>query len=601
MTPDRVDARASPLHEDAVSELPSWLDDAAAIAGIAAAPLAALRGKVREHAFNLVVAGEFKRGKSTVINALLGAEVLPTAVVPLTSVVTLLVHADTPGVSVEFDSGERRGVALDALPDYVTERGNPNNAKAVHAVTVAWPAPWLAGGIRLVDTPGIGSVHQHNTEVTRRYLPEADAVVFVASVDQPLSRNEVDFLADIRRHAGKTFCLLNKIDHLSDAELVESTAFAAQALREALGDEVPVFPLSARLALRARLTDDPDLLARSRLPEFDAALRGFLANESGAVWVRSVRQQLLQLLDEARLSAELELGALAAPLAALDARLAAFAERQAQTLHARRDFDALLDRDGKALVSREVEPSIDAFRERLVARLDASLERWAAELQAQGSAALQAGLEARTLDELRAAFDAFRTELEGRVGPAFEALCARFSERIQKVVEELASFSAGLFDIPYAAGGGAPPWHARARFSYRFWDMPPSLLLMRNTLVRWLPGAIGHPILLRDAKRRAKALVSTQAARLSYDFEERIRADTRDFRREMNERVDATLAGLEAAMRKGRAVRERGEDDARARRAELASVLAAIQALRDRVLQDPWSRAGADRARRGSV
>jgi GTPase SAR1 family protein len=569
--------------EETLSALPALLDEAAAIPGMAAQPLALLRGKVRAHAFNLVVCGEFKRGKSSLINALLGAEVLPTAVVPLTSVVTLLSHAASRSVDVVFDSGEQRTVTPDGLPDYVTERGNPGNAKGVREVAVAWPAPWLAGGVRLVDTPGIGSVHQHNTELTRQYLPEADAVIFVASVDQPLSRNELDFLAEIRAHAGKVFCLLNKIDHLTEAELAESTAFATQALREVLGEDIPVFPVSARLALQGRLTNDATLLERSRLPAFDAVLRSFLAHDRGAVWVRSIVQHLRRLLDEVSRSAQFELAALSTPLELLDTKLAAFAVKKAETLQARSDFDALLDADGKKLVRERIGPAIEAFRQRLLPRLNALLKVGYAELRPRGSAALQAGLEARLVDEVRLAFDGWRIEQDALLRAAFDPLCSRYSGRVRQIVDDLLTFSAGLFDIPVAVGATDSPWRMPTGFSYKFWDMPPSLLLIRNALVLALPGVVGHPIILRDAQRRAADLVSTQAGRLSYDFEERIKRNLSDFRREMAEQVAATIGEIEAAIDKGKALREQGENSMRRRQGELAALLEAAQAVRHRV------------------
>jgi len=502
-------------------------------------------------------------------------------------VVTLLAHAESPAVDVLFDSGDRLTVTIDRLPDYVTERGNPGNAKGVREVAVAWPAPWLAGGIRLVDTPGIGSVHQHNTNVTRAYLPEADAVIFVASVDQPLSRNELDFLAEIRAHAGKVFCLLNKIDHLTDAELAESTAFATQVLREALGEDVPVFPMSARLALQGRLSQDAALLERSRLPNFDAALRRFLTHDRGAVWVSSIVQHLRRLLDEASRSAQFELAALSTPLDLLDSKLAAFAVKKAETLQARSDFEALLDADGRKLVREHIDPQIDAFRKRLLASLNALLKTWYAELRPQGSAALQAGLEARLVDEIRLAFDAWRLEQDTSLRAAFDPLCDRYAARVRQIVDGLLSFSAGLFDIPVAGSADDSPWRMPAGFSYKFWDMPPSLLLMRNALVLALPGAVGHPILLRDAQRRAADLVSVQAGRLSYDFEQRVKANLRDFRDELEGRVEATIAGIEAAIDKGKALRLQGEHLLHERNATLAAALARAQDLRDRV--DRWA------------
>ena len=561
------------------------LEEAAGLPGIAVGPLTALRRKIEEHAFNLVVAGEFKRGKSTVINALLGADVLPTAVVPLTSVVTLLRHAASPGVRVEFDTGAVLEVGLDALAGYVTERGNPGNSKGVREVVVDYPARWLEGGIRLVDTPGIGSAYQHNTEVARRYLPEADAVIFVASVDQPMSRNELDFLEGIRQHAGKVFCLLNKIDHLSEVEVQESVAFASGVLRDALGETVPVFPLSARLALQSCLAGEPGLLERSRMPLFDEALRRFLTEERGAVWHHSVCQHFLRLIDEARLSAELELRALAAPLALLEANLAAFATKKAESVQMRSDCEALLEVESRKLVKERVEPDLDAFKASLLPGFERLLDEGYAELCPKGSAALQAGLEERLIREVRRAFDDWRAQEDAAVSAAFDQLCRRLWQRTEDMVQDLLRFSAALFAIPFAASGAESLWRNRSTFRYRFWSEPPSLVLMRNAVVLAIPGMMGHPLILRAARQRANELAEMQAGRLRHDFEERIKANMRDFRRDMLERVEAVITGIEGAIEKGRALRVQGQDGSRARSSQTGTALARLEALRRRVEQ----------------
>ena len=552
----------------APATLADLVEAAAAIPGIPQEPLTNLREKQALHAFNLVVAGEFKRGKSTVINALLAADLLPTGVVPLTSVVTRLEYGEAPSVTVIFEHGETRAVPLEVLPDYVTERANPNNAKGVREVAVTYPADWLKGGIRLVDTPGIGSLHRHNTDVTYRYLPEADAVILVASVDQPMSQAELDFLADIRRYAGKVFYLLNKIDTLTEAELAESVAFAGGALREVLGDHARIFPVSARLARQGRL-------AESRLPEFDAALRRFLLEESGEVWADSLRRNLLRLLAEARFANELELKALTAPLDELETKVRAFAARKRETLQARSDVGVLLEADGRSLVKDRIEPDLEAFKRSLLPRLRMVMDTWYGELRSLGAGALQDGLERRLIEEVGASYETWRAEEDAAVGAACETLCERFWRRIQDTVDELLRYSAELFAIPFAAVAASSLWRTRSGFYYKFWDEPPALMTLTSGLMRLLPGFIGHPLLLRQARRRAADLVDMQAGRLRHDFEERIKQSVRDFRREMLDRIEVTIAGIETAIDKGRALRQRGEDETAVRQRELSEALEA--------------------------
>lgn len=171
-SPPSQDLQSDPRY----AALSQCLQEAAALDVADAHALRQLRVRFAEGAFNLVVAGQFKRGKSSVINALLDHSLLPVGAVPLTSVVTILCHGATPAATVHFLDGKARAVPTGQLADYVTERGNPGNAKGVREVIVAFPSEWLAGGTRLVDTPGIGSVDQHNTDVALRYLPQVDAV-----------------------------------------------------------------------------------------------------------------------------------------------------------------------------------------------------------------------------------------------------------------------------------------------------------------------------------------------------------------------------------------------------------------------------------------
>ncbi len=98
---------------------------------------------MHSYAFNLVILGEFKRGKSTLVNALLGANVLPTGVIPLTSITTVILYGENPQISVLFQDGRREEMELSQLEKYVTERGNPKNKFAVELVEVHFPSPLL--------------------------------------------------------------------------------------------------------------------------------------------------------------------------------------------------------------------------------------------------------------------------------------------------------------------------------------------------------------------------------------------------------------------------------------------------------------------------
>ena len=178
-----------------------------------------LARKLEANSFNLAVLGQFKRGKTTFINALLGAKVLPTAIVPLTSIVTIVKYGREPAVTVVFNGGATEAVTPDRLPDYVTESGNPKNVKGVRHVEVSYPSGYLRDGFSIIDTPGIGSTFAHNTATTYGFLSRIDAAVFMLSVDPPISDVEMQFLADVSRNSGKFFFIMNKIDYVDEDDL----------------------------------------------------------------------------------------------------------------------------------------------------------------------------------------------------------------------------------------------------------------------------------------------------------------------------------------------------------------------------------------------
>ena len=241
-----------------------------------------LLDKLQQNRFNLVVLGAFKRGKSTLINALLGEAVLPTAIVPLTSVVTILGYGEQLSIEVLFHNGQSRQITQPQLVDYITERGNPRNQKGVREVKIAYPSDYLRDGVRIIDTPGVGSVYSHNTEVALNFLPRVDAGIFVVTVDPPLSAAEHEFLKDIREYVHKLFFVLNKIDYVEAAEHQEALEFTAQVLQTDLATErVKIFPMSAKLAQDGKLKGRSELLEASLLPQFESHLRQFLYQEKG--------------------------------------------------------------------------------------------------------------------------------------------------------------------------------------------------------------------------------------------------------------------------------------------------------------------------------
>ncbi len=246
-----------------------------------AEPLRALFARLAEDRFNLVVVGRFSRGKSSLMNALLGRAWLPTGILPLTSVITAVSHGSEPGVVLHHvHTSLTTELPLAALEAHVTERGNPGNRERVRVAEVRLPAELLRRGFHFVDTPGLGSSIRENTLTTEGFLPEADALLLVTGFDSPLSAEELAVLQSARNGGRSVFVAVNKADMASEAERREVLAHLDHQLRAGLGNLMPlVLSVSARDGLAARLAGDAEALERSGVPALERALVGFLLRD----------------------------------------------------------------------------------------------------------------------------------------------------------------------------------------------------------------------------------------------------------------------------------------------------------------------------------
>jgi small GTP-binding protein len=290
-----------------------------------------LSEKLTSQQFNLVVMGQFKRGKSTFINALLGTEIVPTAIVPLTSIVTLLCFGPQSKAVVHFLDGRCEETTISEIRRYVTEKENPRNQLNVKEVEVFYPCAHLKDGVRIIDTPGVGSVFNHNTEVAYAYLPNVDAGIFVVTADPPLSASEHRFLKEVRGYVNNLFFVLNKIDTVGEKDLEEALSFTTEILQEDLKHPVKVWPISARLALEGRLKDDGDKLGRSGFPVFEDHLRQFLHKEKGKAFLQAMTASLMRYVSDESMAWKLEQEAAKLSIDDLRTKIAKFEEFVRQT------------------------------------------------------------------------------------------------------------------------------------------------------------------------------------------------------------------------------------------------------------------------------
>jgi len=537
--------------------------------------LASLLAKLQQNRFNLVMLGAFKRGKSTLINALLGEPLLPTAVVPLTSVVTIIEYGEKLKIEVLFQNGQRQEIRREELADYITERGNPRNQKGVWEVVLAYPSDYLKDGVRIIDTPGVGSVYSHNTEVAYNYLPHVDAAIFVVTVDPPLSAGEDEFLRDIREYVHKLFFVLNKIDYVAEAERQEALDFTRKVLMESLAtDSLQIFPLSAKLALDGKEQQQPELLVASQLPQFEQHLRDFLYAEKGRVLLLSCLHGALKALTDSTLALKVERQAGTLSLQELESKVRQF-NNELQGLVKEREMSLLLlDGRLKGLLE-EINADLAAFKKETLARLHHDVEvTFQAKVQAAGD--LRHDMEQFLFSALRDIFTLWRRQEIEKVVQKLADIHQEFADRINAILERLTQLTARIFDFSLRGFGGEAEMMQKSQFWFKFKEDPVGLEIIQMTITNLLPRALTKGMLLKKLLENVDELVDKHCGRLRYDFQTRLTELAREFRQNWLAKIDDTTASIQQALERALAQKQASSQEVSQRLGELDQRLNAI-------------------------
>jgi len=241
---------------------------------------------------DVAVLGQFKAGKSSFLNGLIGAPVLPVDVLPSTAVVTRIGYGPRERVTVHDSAGEGVEVPLGRLPEFVTERGNPANEKRVAVVDVDLPSLAPFEGIRFVDTPGLGSVFAHNTRVSKEWMPRVGAVLVAVSVNHPLSGDDLLLLNDVSSHSPEAVLLLTKADLLSGEELASVIEFTRSQSASRTGKEWRILPVSNRPGFESMRNEVAEYL-RERIAGRREEVFGEIARHKVLALVAGCREYLL--------------------------------------------------------------------------------------------------------------------------------------------------------------------------------------------------------------------------------------------------------------------------------------------------------------------
>jgi Dynamin family len=295
-----------------------------------------LSERVSEGRFYVACVGQFKRGKSTLLNALIGERVLPAGVVPVTAVPTVIRHGESLSARVRVDAAGWREIPAGTIEDYVSEERNPENSKRVTGLEVFVPSALLATGMCLVDTPGLGSVFSGNTAATQAFVPHIDAALVVLGADPPIGGEELGLVEEVGRRVSDLLVVLNKADRTTNEEREETRSFTRRVIETRLGRAIgPIYELSAteRLDGRGPARDWEALV--DRLEQLVTESGSALANSAGGRGLLRLSERMRALLTEER-------DALLRPIQESERRITALTETLAAAEQSMRELGFLL-------------------------------------------------------------------------------------------------------------------------------------------------------------------------------------------------------------------------------------------------------------------
>ena len=222
------------------------------------------RELIEKGEFNLAVCGKVKNGKSSLINALIGRELLPVCTDVATSRVFKISHSNEEKFYVVYGNGDRKEISQDELATYgsqavINKKGEADIEKTISYIQVFTPMDFLPEGVSMIDTPGIGSTYPHHTAITKQYIKQADAAMFVMN-PTPVEDIEVDFLKEIVSVTPGILFVTTKIDQNGNDSVEESLKRNRQIIETAVGSELPfgisMLKMSSKLLLEAAAEKD---------------------------------------------------------------------------------------------------------------------------------------------------------------------------------------------------------------------------------------------------------------------------------------------------------------------------------------------------------
>ncbi|MEM4359228.1 MAG: dynamin family protein [Candidatus Bilamarchaeaceae archaeon] len=535
---------------------------------------------IESESFTIAVAGQFKRGKTTLINAMLGQSLLPTAVLPLTSVITVIRYGPRPRVLAVHQDCREEEIKPEEIELYVTEKHNPKNVKGIQRVEIEVPSRFLEQGVVLVDTPGIGSVYRHNSDVAYRFLPDADAIIFVLSADPPISEAECQFLEESSKYASKFFFVLNKIDYLGESEIKELLEFNRGVLASKLkvdARSIRLFPLSARNALEQKLAGKR---MEKGLADFENMLEDFIVSKKGAFVLSASESKIKYIIEELVNRLLVEKSNLRVSQSELEERMKKFEDALGHILSKKEYNDGLIDIEQKKILE-VVGADLDKLKREVTEPLVKKIVSHADSLENRDNQKFAAAVGDYLQEEVLHVLEPWRNSEQEKISKMFEERMKKYSTSVNEIISEVEKTASGLFDVEIKSRKTEERLTMESTFYFKLDKSEEITMLSMMDLL--LPKSLFKKRLLSRLPAEIEEVVDRNCGRMRYDFLERMQKSVLQFKWTLSEKVDAAVNGIRAANESAIKIRMMGEEKMKRRFSEIEQELAELKRLMEKL------------------
>lgn len=544
--------------------------------------LAEIEDRLYSDKLFIAVVGEFKRGKSTLVNAILGSSLLPTGVLPLTNIVTLIEHGPTPSLEVTFRDRPPLEAPVDQLPDFVAEAGNPENRKKVRYVRLRYPSPFLESGVVLVDTPGFESLHEAQTEEARAYLPRIDISLFLLSADSPLSAKEMALLDELAGNVSHCFVLLNKADFLTGPERQAMVEYVRGRIAErhpSLAEAV--IPVSAREGLRASGEKAAGSADVGGIGALMSLVEGLVREKGARIQAKSNAMRLLSIARGAEARLKVEADSLKQPIRVLEERIDRFS-RGLENLETRKiEAEILVDSQVERIIL-DLDAEMDRLRQDLPPAIGSDLRENAKPLPGEGVPEFSGRMANLAEERLKTRFEERLPSIEAKMESSYLAVVEKHRARLTAILEEVLRLGSEVFNLDLQSWELPEEFSPERRFFYLEGETRPFFDLEGvaiGFMERLLPSGKARERALGRILERVPERVDANCGRVRFDLLRRLKDSAARFKGRMSRLVTESARDIQEAAKSALEAKGLAEADWSEREGELERSLSELQSI----------------------